>query len=187
MISFFPAPHPDELLYSIIARYHIRSGNTSAKITLRELFNCNTISAVLDLPCRIDALVGNLPLFIQYGSEDLIIGHTLFPYYASFLPDERAEAVLSSMKSNFGGDIHTRTGIMASTIQTPQYIRFCPSCNEEDKCRYGEFYWHRQHQVPGVMVCYKHLVPLLDSTVEVHGLNKHIMYRPMNTIVNWGL
>lgn len=174
MISFFPAPYPDELLYSIISRYHIRSGNTSAKITLKELFNCATVTAVLDLPCCIDALVGNLPSFIQYSSEDLIIGHTLFPYYAAFLPDVRIETVISSMKSNFGGDIHTRTGIMASTIRAPQYIRFCPLCNEEDKCIYGEFYWHRQHQVPGVMVCYKHLVPLIDSTVEVHGMNKHI-------------
>lgn len=174
MISFFPEPYPDELLYSVIARYHVRSGNISPKITLRELFGSTTVSAVLDLPSCIDALVGNLPSFIKYSSEDLIIGHTLFPYYAVFLPDTRAEAVLSSMKSDFGGDIHTRIGIMASTVQTPQYIRFCPFCNEEDKCRFGEFYWHRQHQVPGNKICYKHFVPLLDSNVEVHGMNKHI-------------
>ena len=29
MIPFFPAPYPDELWYSVICRYHIRSGNPS--------------------------------------------------------------------------------------------------------------------------------------------------------------
>ncbi len=37
MVSFFPQPYPDEILYSVIAPYHIRSGNTSPKITLQEL------------------------------------------------------------------------------------------------------------------------------------------------------
>ena len=27
MIPFFPTPYPDELWYSVICRYHIRSGN----------------------------------------------------------------------------------------------------------------------------------------------------------------
>jgi hypothetical protein len=27
MLSFFPTPYPDEILYSVFARYHARSGN----------------------------------------------------------------------------------------------------------------------------------------------------------------
>lgn len=173
MISFFPMPYSDELLYSIIARYHVRSGNTSPKITLRELFNSATVSAVLDLPCCIDELVANMPSFIHLSAEELIMKHTLFPYYAAFLPKGRVKEVLTSMKSNFGGDIHTRIGIMASTIQPPKYIRFCPECNKEDKTQFGEYYWHRQHQAPGMLVCSKHFVPLLDSLINVHGINKH--------------
>lgn len=35
MISFFPMPYPDELWYSVICRYHIRSGNPSFKYSIR--------------------------------------------------------------------------------------------------------------------------------------------------------
>ena len=41
MIPFFPAPYPDELWYSVICRYHIRSGNPSVKYSIRELYGTN--------------------------------------------------------------------------------------------------------------------------------------------------
>ena len=37
MISFFPSPYPDELWYSVICRYHVHSGNSCAKHTMRQL------------------------------------------------------------------------------------------------------------------------------------------------------
>ena len=39
MLGYFPTPYPDELLYSIVARYHIRSGNKSFRQTHQELFD----------------------------------------------------------------------------------------------------------------------------------------------------
>lgn len=42
MISFFPTPYPDELWYSVICRYHIHSGNSCAKHTLRQLYGDNS-------------------------------------------------------------------------------------------------------------------------------------------------
>lgn len=38
MISFFPVPYPDELWYSVICRYHVRSGNYCAKHTMQQLY-----------------------------------------------------------------------------------------------------------------------------------------------------
>jgi hypothetical protein len=77
------------------------------------------------------------------------------------------------MKAEYGGDIHTRAGIMASAVTMPRYFRFCPKCLEEDLHKYGEVYWHRLHQTPGVLVCVIHAVPLQDSTVSIQGFNKH--------------
>lgn len=37
MITFFPVPYEDEVLYSVLARYHVRSGNTSYKATMQDL------------------------------------------------------------------------------------------------------------------------------------------------------
>ena len=38
MLSFFPTPYPDELWYSVIARYHTHSGALSWQTTMAALF-----------------------------------------------------------------------------------------------------------------------------------------------------
>src|SRR5207248_8301428 len=40
---------------------------------------------------------------------------------------------------------------------------FCPKCVAEDRQNFGECYWHRVHQVPGVLVCPAHGDTLLNS------------------------
>ena len=174
MLGFFPTPYPDEILYSVFARYHVRSGNTSPKWTLQELFGSRSTSAIIDLPCNIDNLINRMPLESKFTQEQLIYDHTLFPFYSPFLLSDRASLVFDSMKGNKGGDIHSRTGIMASSITTPAYLRFCPVCFQEDIELFGEPYWHRIHQVPGVLVCTTHNEVLHNSNVSALGLNKHL-------------
>lgn len=173
MLSFFPNPYPDEILYSVFARYHIRSGNLSPKASLRELFGNEHATAVVDLPNNLDALVSNLSEFGTYFVEDFICKNTFLPLFAPFIPKNRAKLIFDSMKGSNGGDISNRAGIMASSIQNPKYLRFCYKCSFEDKEAYGEPYWHRVHQAPGVMLCPKHDEFLIDSSVPWHGLNKH--------------
>ncbi len=173
MLTFFPAPYPDELLYSILARYHVRSGNTSSKMTMTELFNTDTVTAVVDMPSGLNVLAKRIPYSRKIRPYDLMLGHTLFPYYTAFLPESRAKSVVATMRGNMGGAIHTMTGIMASTIRVPEYLRFCPACAKEDREKFGEFYWHRFHQIPGVILCPQHETFLLDSTVKLHSQNRH--------------
>ena len=62
---------------------------------------------------------------------------------------------------------------MASSVTTPRYFRFCPLCLKEDLQEYGEAYWHRLHQTPGVLACPVHAIPLSDSIVPIQGFNRH--------------
>jgi hypothetical protein len=62
---------------------------------------------------------------------------------------------------------------MASSVTTPRYFRFCPLCLKEDLQEYGEAYWHRLHQTPGVLVCPVHAIPLSDSIVPIQGFSRH--------------
>lgn len=173
MVTSFPVPYPDELLYSLIARYHVRSGNTSPKASIEDLFSSRTAAATVDIPCNINELCCNLPDISKIEPVKLIMVYTLFPFYTAFLQQKRVDSVMSDMKSNNGGDIHTRIGIMASKISVPEFLRFCPQCILYDKKVYGEYYWHRIHQIPGVLVCPEHNKFLLDSSIPVHGMNKH--------------
>ena len=176
MLGFFPTPYPDELLYSIIARYHIRSGNISPKITLQELFGSTTTIATPDLPSSLNYLSKQIQHLFPNSVPDLIDRYTLYSFYRPFLPPQRARLIQQSMKANIGQNIHTRAGIMASAIATPRYFRFCPQCNAEDLDRYGEIYWHRLHQITGVLICLEHSTLLQDSTISFQGLNRHEYY-----------
>ena len=176
MLGFFPKLYPGELLYSAIARYQIRSGNLSPKLTIEELFNSRNITAISDLPSGLDNLVQNLQPLSSITVESLIQQHTLYPFYSPFLPSTRARKIETSMKANYGGNIHTRTGIMASALTTPQYFRFCPDCLQDDQDNYGETYWHRSHQTPGVLFCPTHKIPLQNSRIFFQGSNKHVYY-----------
>lgn len=138
-----------------------------------DLYGVSTPSAVVDLPSHIDRLIKTLPVHSKYTSEGFIYGHTLYPFYAPFLPPDRSRLVFERMKGDLGGTLHCMTGIMASAFPVPRYLRFCPECNKSDYHAYGELYWHRVHQIPGVLVCPEHKVMLKSSTVLYRGLNKH--------------
>ena len=56
MISYFPTPYENELLYSLIARYHYHSGHQSKRETLLKLFGHSRRFDV-DLPKGIDSIV----------------------------------------------------------------------------------------------------------------------------------
>lgn len=172
MMSFFPIPYRDEILYSILARYHIRAGNLSYKTTMQEVFGSKTATAVLDLPCNIQNLINNMPPGSKLTAEEIINKHSLLPFYGAFLPPERANQIRSSMLGNRGGDIYSRAGIMAGGIVLNRFLKFCPKCAEEDLLKYGEMYWHRFHQIPCV-ICPKHGILLQDSSVMTAGFNKH--------------
>ncbi|HWT02905.1 MAG TPA: TnsD family transposase [Pyrinomonadaceae bacterium] len=173
MIGNFPTLYPDELFYSACARYQERTPYPSAKGTLLEMFGSVCTSAV-DLPCRLGDFAAMLPEGHSYTADRMIRSHTLYPLFRPFLPPARADALRDDMKGAGGLVIHRRSGVMASRIPLPERLRFCPVCRGEDQERFGETYWHRIHQIPGVLVCPAHEVFLQTSPVfTTHSRNRH--------------
>jgi len=173
MMTFFPIPYEDELLYSILARYCIASGNISAKSALDDIYGNRKVTAVMDLPAHMDNLINNMPLSNEFTSDVLIEKHTLYPFYSAFIPPERAETIKNYMKGRKGGSIYNKIGLMASSITMNHYFKFCPLCIKEDLEKYGCLYWHRIHQITGILICPSHKVLLQDSKVPVRGFKKH--------------
>jgi len=167
-----PIPYPDELLHSVLCRYHLRVNNTSPKWTLTERYGTHNVIPTLDLPSHLDALAERSKLQ-GISAEKWIDRHTFLPYYAPFLPIERVSRIRQLMKGSDGTGIHTLAGITACSIDRISDLRFCPNCYEENIQQYGEPYWHRIHQLPGVYFCPRHATILyrLTSTVsDRHGL-----------------
>ncbi|WP_033827185.1 TnsD family Tn7-like transposition protein [Bacillus andreraoultii] len=174
MIVQFPTPYPDEILYSVFARYHVRSGNFFLKHTMEDLFGRKTASASVMLPSGIGLLAERLPKNTTLNEQMLIKNHTMFPLYTAFLPDEKANSIYEAMISDNGGKIFMQSGLMASAIPQNKYFKYCPICFKEDLNQYGELYWHRIHQLPGNFICCKHQVWIKESTVPIIQSNKHI-------------
>lgn len=79
-------PHPDELLYSVLARFNLVSRNVmiGSKETVQDAFSSRTASAVYDLPTRLSILHSNLPVGTHFTPERMIQNLTLYRLYAPF-------------------------------------------------------------------------------------------------------
>lgn len=171
MLHWFPTPYPDELLYSVFARYHVRSGNTSPKMTIEDLYGKRTIRSVLDLPSNLNVLLSRMGS--NWDVESLIFNHTMFAYHAPYLLPQQSEQVKQSMMGDSGSTIHTRIGITASNVKKKMNLWVCSECMEMDMSLYGETYWRRIHQAPGVFICPKHEGKLEETIVSVKTKNQH--------------
>jgi Tn7-like transposition protein D/TniQ len=182
MIGHFPTPHPDELLYSLCARYDGRVGYKNKQAINLELFDKRTSVASIDLPCHLKSLIELLPAGHMLSVDRLIHSHTLFPFYAPFLPMDRSLRIKEEMEGFVGTTIHNHTGTIRSEIRQNMWLRFCPLCAIEDRKEFCECYWHRLHQVPGVMVCPDHNVFLEDSHVQIRNRMNNSVYISAETL-----
>lgn len=178
MLIFFPTPYPDELLYSVCARYHVRSGNISYKRTLDDIFENRGLTASVLLPSGIGSLVKSINNAGTFNEQKVIYKHTMFLFFTAFHSEEKSQQIYQSMCSDDGKSIYVRAGINASGVPQNKYLRFCPKCMKEDKEKYGEHYWHRSHQIPGIHCCLKHLSLLYNSAVRTVPDNKHRFHIP---------
>ena len=169
MIGYFPEPYPDELFYSLCARFSDRMQYPSRWAVTRDLFGMEGTAAVIDLPSHLGFLANTLPPRHPCKSVDrLIDDHTFLPFYGPFQPVERLEFIRQDMIESQGPSPCMHAGLNPCPIQRPAWLKFCPSCVEEDRKSFEECYWHRVHQVPGVEVCPVHNVILEDSEVRAY-------------------
>ena len=164
MITSFPSLYPDELLYSLFARYHAQSGHIAYVFAAEDLFERRTTKPSIEFvdrlkPDALQLITRDIPI------ETVIERHTMFPYYARFLPRDRrrqALVLLVQMDQRYHNLLYLTK---RKTIM--RYLRYCPLCAMEDRERYGETYWHRSHQMTGVDICPKHHCLLQNSMVQI--------------------
>ena len=177
MIACFPDPYPDELFYSICARFQHRMKYPTQTTLNTELFGIN-LTATIDLPSHLNYFVTRLPPNQNLTTDDIIDAHTLLPFYSPFLPKERVSLIRNLMKENDASGIHSYAGASTPSVRSPNWFRFCPLCVNYDKKKYGECYWHRLHQIPGVVICPTHAVYLEDSMVQARNRQNRYSYVP---------
>jgi hypothetical protein len=165
MIGYFPEAYLDELLYSVCARFSDRLQYSTIGAVQQELFGCNHLKAVVELPSNLDYLINILPPGHNYTVDKLIDNHTLLPFYRPFLSPGQLDVFRGEMLCRTRGALLSRVG-NPSRHMALRRLHFCTECVEDDRKRGEECYWHRVHQVAYVKLCPIHGIPLKQSDVR---------------------
>lgn len=160
---YLPSPYEDELLYSVVARYCTQSVQRVHKLSC-ELFGKCFLILRADLPCSLETVAERTKYCWGMSGETILSLMTLFPYYEPFIPntlrEKRKHALLS-------GQCRSTIGVKAYKVAPPQFMRLCVQCSELDRQEFEETYWRRVHQLPGVLVCPDHGIPLVSTPVQI--------------------
>ncbi|MDF9409681.1 TniQ family protein [Pelotomaculum isophthalicicum JI] len=105
-LGFFPTPYPDEIFYSVLCRYHNRSGNPAFVSTAKTIWG-KKISANLYLPQSLGKVALRIPSETGLTAEYFATRNTIYPFLKPFLSKERGLQVLELLKSE------AQSGIMA--------------------------------------------------------------------------
>lgn len=165
MIPYIPQIYEDELIYSYLARFYVKSGYTTYTDIAKLLYNDAHVRPDVDFLNAYTDFAKSILLRDQ-SVDDVIMKHTMFPFYGRFSEYNRRNAsykrlaLLNSNRNNVP---------LPKRKSESRHLRYCPMCVREDRERYGETYWHRIHQVVEINVCAIHSCNLIAGDIEVSG------------------
>lgn len=146
---------PNETLFSLCSRYHKLSGHHLSSTTCKRLFSHSYLGSQHDFPSRIDAFE-RVTHGILGTAEEMILDHTILPYYLPFQKEAVAQKALLSLCAGKLGSLKYQLGILTSRFRANHPLKACSRCIEEDAKETLTPYWHLDHQLPGSWVCLKH-------------------------------
>lgn len=169
MLTYFPPPYPGEWWYSVLCRYHVRSGHSKYATTISELYGGRKMVHGRLIPggdCA--AILSNLPPGVL-SIDDVLANHTLLPYYTRFFETDKKWQVWNALRAGHGSGI---TSIRTQMPDGTEGLKYCPLCYRSDTAQYGEPYWHSIHQIPLMPLCPTHKIPLVSVPIKFSRLSE---------------
>ena len=169
MLTYFPTPYPGEWWYSVLCRYHVRSGHSKHATTISELYGGRPMVHGRLIPggdCA--AILSNLPPGML-SIDDVLANHTLLPYYTRFFEANKKQQVWEALRAGRGSGI---TSVRTQMPDGTEGLKYCPICYLLDTEKYGEPFWHRVHQIPLLGYCSMHKIPLVTVPIKFARLSE---------------
>lgn len=161
MIKYLSSIFPDESVYSYLCRLYVHSGFVWYRGFANEVLSrWNEYPEYNFINTLNKDFRNTLECHISF--ERLVIEHSLFGYYARFLPLERRLRAFNHAMSN---EPFIHKFLPIPTDKKDYYIRYCPVCIEADRAQYGESYFHIFHQIPSVRVCALHNCEFVNTAM----------------------
>lgn len=175
-LDWFPEPHDDELLYSVMARLYCYIGEPQYAAFSRGISGGRHWIAQSQFPCKLDAIACAFGQDAAW-TDRLIDQHSLLPFYTAFAGEDIRRWARAGMRGTADG-LYLKLGLGAFKLVAPSRLRFCPTCLREMNELKGESWWRRTHQLPGIVVCAAHGEPLRNSLVEWKMGSRHSLRCP---------
>ena len=163
MIGFMPEIYPDELLYSRFARYYERSGYMAYIFAAEDLFQNKNERPDVEFINRLTQDAQSV-IHKKMSADEVIMNHTMFPYYGRFLSRERRTEAYFALLNTDG---NYRNLLPIPKAKRQRFLRYCPMCVNMDRDKYGETYWHRAHQMQSVDICPVHFCVLQNMDIAI--------------------
>lgn len=167
MLALFPRMKEDELLYSALSRYAHLMAYPREGAAFRAVYGPRVRLMRMDLPTHVNAFADSI-IVGPPDVETLIARHTLYPYILSFAPVALRDQVLRQMVTGHR-DAPPAIGIGSYLVPPHSNMMLCPRCAAADIRAGTPACWFRAHQLPGVLVCPRHMVALRRSPVPARG------------------
>jgi len=149
---YFPRPYPNELVGSLLLRASLHHGVSINQLARRLSQNIRT-----RLPLLAMSGLREISLASDIDALQLLWDHTPFPYVTAYMSSADTQRMAQAILGHNSDDIRP---FKASTWLDPLAPRYCVQCVIEDQQHFGETYWHREHNLPFVVVCPHHNLPL---------------------------
>ena len=163
MIGFMPEIYPDELLYSRFTRYYERSGYMAYIFAAEDLFQNKNERPDVEFINRLTQDAQSV-IHKKMSADEVIMNHTMFPYYGRFLSRERRTEAYFALLNTDG---NYRNLLPIPKAKRQRFLRYCPMCVNMDRDKYGETYWHRIHQMQGIDICPIHFCVLQNTDIAI--------------------
>ena len=173
MLRYFPNVYPDELLYSLMARYIRHTASPAVTRANTEVLGKRLVLPSLEFPSGIDHLDSLDVLSSTLSREHILDDMTLFNYMTAYTRPKLVERIRSRVLTGEVRDWYVMLGYAAFKVDRVTRLRFCHHCADEMVIRYGELYWHKLHQLPSVLVCPLHRSSLSHSKVDIRHVGRH--------------
>jgi hypothetical protein len=146
---FLPERLPDEILFSIVARYVDDRPWVSLYSVLRVSYGYETSASFLGN--RLDYLSLSTEGCWGMTASEIAEEFTCYPYFAALVRPQKREDLLRAMTES-GTDLKGRSQARLMTVGA-HGVRFCEQCFSDDRRTGTPLYWRRVHQLPGVILC----------------------------------
>jgi hypothetical protein len=161
---YLPIPYPDELIYSVFARYFSHLGVEKTSPITRPIFGFQVHVNAL-MVNRLDLFQRQVAQVQPFDARSILERTTLFPYFSSALEPLAREGYAKAVLE--GRSLASAQRLRALWPQSDRKaaLHYCQACVSEDMDRLGETYWRRAHQLRVVLRCARHDMTLVPSSV----------------------